>query len=652
VIRAAVLLFALASACPAWVESVEFPWNAYPQWLWERELVWLKNIGITHVSLPVTQDISRDTPRLTEVIQIIRRLDIEADLEGVVPDSLMPLTRAHGGPLTAPLQAARISVLNPNALTDARELLASGAPALIWTGVEDTLSFDTGDPGATSGYHPGAISLGGEERPAVAPLRRNAQLSLYWGKIFSTLHETPAAGVRVSPAPAGLVVRQFIADNGISLVSVVNKSAMRWTGDLKVFYPALKRAIGLPGVSVAAHDSLWLPVGVPLIAGPLCRDCNAFATVDHLVYATAELTGMEYENGILAMEFAAPAGGEVILQLSRQPSGPLVAGGKPTAFDWDEHSQRARLQIPRGTASRVRIGLAIEPPDATAFFKNAHVLLIGETNRLTAEFSSEAIAGRSRLRAVPAFPAEQEPADEKNPLALTYDIRVPKTAVHGDYATLALESDGRQMSHARPQLLRPASLRFADAIEVHLAANSALQLSPAIVPVNQKTGRDLTVTLRNNAPEIRNFDLELTGEGLEFSPAKLAVSVGASLARDISFRVFAQDAAPGIHAVLARLSGAVSLTEAVQFVVIPQTGAVAFQAGDFSLLESAKIRASFIPGRWLEFLDKEKNQNLLASQGMPFTPGRIEAKGDSLVFAGQKILKLEDLQGLAPKRKQ
>ena len=126
---------------------------------------------------------------------------------------------------------------------------------------------------------------------------------------------------------------------------------------------------------------------------------------DHLVYATAELTVMEYENGILAMEFAAPSAGEVILQLSREPSGPLVAGGKPTPFDWDEHTQRARLKIPAGNGpgNHVRIGLAIEPPDATAFFDSARVLMIGETNPLTAQFSSEAIAQRSRLRIAPAF---------------------------------------------------------------------------------------------------------------------------------------------------------------------------------------------------------------------------------------------------------
>src|SRR5580704_15296524 len=183
--------------------------------------------------------------------------------------------------------------------------------------------------------------------------------------------------------------------------------------------------MSVPGVAVPAHDALWLPVNVPLTAGPLCKDCSAFANADHLVYATAELTALEYENGILAMEFAAPSAGEVILQLSREPSGPLVAGGKPSPFEWDEHTLRARLKIPagKGPGNHVRIGLAIEPPDATAFFDSARVLLIGETNHLIAQFSADAIAQRSRLRIAPAFPVEQEPMKES--LALGYLIKVP-----------------------------------------------------------------------------------------------------------------------------------------------------------------------------------------------------------------------------------
>src|SRR5580658_4144327 len=136
-LRASILIFTFAIASPAWVESVEFPWNSYPKPLWERELVWLKNIGITHVSLPPAQNVAE----LNDLLRIIRRLEIEADLEGPVPDELQPLTRAHGGPLTEPLPGApvRISVLSPTAVMRSREVLVSGAAALLWTDVEETL---------------------------------------------------------------------------------------------------------------------------------------------------------------------------------------------------------------------------------------------------------------------------------------------------------------------------------------------------------------------------------------------------------------------------------------------------------------------------------------------------------------------------------
>ena len=224
--------------------------------------------------------------------------------------------------------------------------------------------------------------------------------------------------------------------------------------------------------------------------------------------------------GILAMEFAAPSSGEVIVQLSREPSGPLVAGGKPTSFDWDDHEHRARLTIPAGSGptAHVRIGLAIEPPDATGYFDSARVLMIGETNRLTAQYSSDDIAQRSRLRTSPGLTASAVPGE--TPLTMAFDITVPDTAIHGDHADLAIEADGIQVSHSRPQLLRPASLAFPEQIDVHLAANSALPLHPATIPVNQRSGRDVTVSIRNNAAEIRNFTLELKAEGLELLTRK------------------------------------------------------------------------------------------------------------------------------------
>ena len=80
-------------------------------------------------------------------------------------------------------------------------------------------------------------------------------------------------------------------------------------------------------------------VNIPLSDKTFCRNCQALSKNDRIIYATAELTTVEYENGILAMEFNAPASGEAVLQLAREPVGPYVAGGRPASYDWDEKTQ-------------------------------------------------------------------------------------------------------------------------------------------------------------------------------------------------------------------------------------------------------------------------------------------------------------------------
>ena len=630
-IRAAALCLACAIASPAWVESVEFPWHDVPQPVWERQLAWLKNAGFTHVSLPAAQD----ADGLNEVIRLIRRLDMEADLEGPVPDALLAQTRAHGGPLTDPLpgNALRISSLASDALVRARAALEGGKPAVLWTDVTDML--------AASGFKPGALTFTGENRSAAAVLRRDALLAAYWNKSIGSIETIPGGGVSKpenapgSPAPA---VQQFGSETGFSFLSVTNSTGKPWNGELRAMYAPARRQIGIPNVTVRPNDTLWLPVNVPLKAGPLCKDCTAFANGDHLIYATAELTAMEYENGILAMEFTAADPGEVMLQLSSEPSGPLVAGGKPSIFEWDDRAMRARLHIPAGTGAdkRVRIGLAIEPPDATAFFDNGRVLMIGETNPLTAQFSSEAILQRSRLRISPDFANAQDAG--KDATTLTYKITVPDFAVAGDHADLAIEADGMRMSHVRPALLRPVELKFANSIEVKLATGALLPLYPATIPVNQRNGRELIVTLKNNAPEIRTFVLQPQVEGLEFSPAKLEVTVGVSTSREVSFRVFTKDAAPGLHTGIVQVSGAAKSSEPVQFAIIPDHGSVAYATSGFSFMETTKARATFMPGKWLEYVTKDNGQELLPAGGVP--------------FAHAEPLRFEDLEPMLPRRGQ
>jgi hypothetical protein len=655
--RAAALLVLFATSGFAWVEAVEFPWNSFPEHLWERELVWLKNIGIRHVSLPPGNTTATDSARLARVVQIVRRLELEADLEGQVPDELQPLTRAHGGPLTEPVSGAvRIAATQPDTLARERHAISSRAPAIIWSDVEDTIG--------ANGFKAGAVNFAGDETPATAPLRRAALLAGYWGAPFDEMRIAPGAGVQVAAGakqPEGISVTEFLSPAGVAAVSIINNSKTAWTGEIR----ALERGgkpVSLPNVSVPARGAMMLPAHIPLVSGPLCKGCTGFAPADYLVYATAELTAMEYENGIIAMEFAAPAAGEVVLQLDHEPSGPLVAGGRPSSFDWDEHTMRVRLPIPAGkdTGSRVRIGLAMDAPDHTAFFENARVLLIGEANHLTAQFSSKEIGERSRLRLNPELPVTQtvalkknspdDPAASNEPVRSVYDISVPKSAVHGDYAELVLEADGIQMSHVRPQILRPATLRFPDAIQVRLARTSSYALYPSTIGVNARTGREITVSVRNNAAEIRNFKLTMSAEGLEFSPASQSVTIGASAAREVSFRVFANQASPGLHSGEVKLSGGAETSELFRVLVIPAAGEMAWTADRFYFLENAAMRASFLPGTWLEYLAKERGEERLPAPVTPFSPGSIAAERDALVFSGSRTVRMADLDRLAPRK--
>ena len=135
------------------------------------------------------------------------------------------------------------------------------------------------------------------------------------------------------------------------------------------------------------------------------------------------------------------------------------------------------------------MALAIDAPPSTAFFQNASVLLVGETTKLTAEFSPATVSGRSRLLGVARLNVvKEEPAppptgkdaapDEKDkPALITYKIGVPATAIPGDTVQLSLEADGTQLSHSQLRILSPLTLSFEDAVAVRVAANSSVPLS-------------------------------------------------------------------------------------------------------------------------------------------------------------------------------
>jgi hypothetical protein len=458
------------------------------------------------------------------------------------------------------------------------------------------------------------------------------------------MRPAPMPRPAVGKLPEGVTAVELVSDHA-SAVSIVNRSTKDFHDELRVFEPVSKRTLVIPKVAVPAGESLWLPLAVSIGPSGLCRECSHFSAAENIIYATAELLTIEYENGILAMEFAAPQAGEAMLQLARMPVGPFLAAGKPSEFDWDEKALRARLRIPAGSGlgRRVRIGIAIEEPETSGFFNDARRLVIGQKNTLPTTYSAVAVAARSRLRLPAGFTSATR---TKSPNELEYDVSVPADAIHGDWADLALEADGVLLGRARLQMFRPLSVRLLQQIALHFGARTELAADPPLVTVEPRAGTNVEIALRNNAPAIRTFQLEASGDGLEFLPARTEISIGAMAERTVGLRVFAKDAAPGLRDWRLQVGGAAALDLPMRAVLLPRGRTVAWTAdldGDGSIewvLESQRARAVFSTqdgGRWLEYTWKDGGVNFLPEQGVFAGPGRVDVRdsGDTLEFAGR-----------------
>jgi hypothetical protein len=369
-----------------------------------------------------------------------------------------------------------VSARDPAALARGRQALTTGG-TLLWEDVEDALWPAGWERPGGALYRAGAVSLNGDERPTVAALRRNASLLRHWGALLPGMKPERAHPVRLAAGklPTGVAAIEMVSRTpGVaSAVSIANESSQPFQNTVRAWDPFAKRSVEIENVHLPPHQTLWLPVNVSLGGVGLCRECSAFSNAEHIVYATAELQTIEFENGTLAMEFAAPEAAEVVLQLARRPSGPYLAGGHPADIDFDEKTLRARLKIPqgKGPASLIRVALAIEAPEHSAFFEEAKRLIIGRSNTVVTSYSSEQLADRSRLRLPEGFTATPT---RKSPMEIDYAVDVPADALHGDWANLAIEADGVPLGRAHLQLFRPVSVHLAEAIRLHYGAAADL----------------------------------------------------------------------------------------------------------------------------------------------------------------------------------
>jgi hypothetical protein len=680
---------------PAYVQAVEFPYYLCPRANWERELVWLKNIGVRTVEFSIPWNwqqvegggfdfTGRTSPRrdLAGFVRVLRRLGLQAWIRPLPPvagwpnegrpadarapaqrawlralaDLLATQTASHGGPIAyvegralaidaaaPPSQVTIVSATEPDALARSRDALAAGHP-LLWTDVEDALYPAGWEPGSGPLLRKGAVGLSGDERPAAAAVRRDAALLRHWDPLIGELHRVAIPKPEAGRLPQGVTAVEM-ASGVASAVSITNRGKQAFHDELRVSEPWSKRTLSIPGVTVPPGESLWLPVTVSLGPEGLCRECSNFSPAEHIVYATAELLAIEYENGILAMEFAAPQAGEAILQLARKPVGPYLAAGKPTDFDWDDKTLRGRFPIPAGTSAdkRVRVGIAMEEPDTSAFFDEARRLMIGEKNTISTSYSSPGVAARSRLLLPEGYTAAKR---VESPNEIDYDVSVPAEAVAGDRVNLTLEADGMPLGRAQLQLFRPATVRLFEAIPIHFGDATELPADPPAAPLEPKAGSNVEILLRNNWPQIQTYRLAYSGDGLEFMPAKSEISVGPTDERRVTVRVFAKEGVEGLRDWHVRVTGAANADVPMRAVLVPRGRTVAWSAdldGDGTpewVLESQKARAVFSTrdgGRWMEFTWKDTNTNFLPEGGAfaGLGPVEVRANGDTLEFTGK-----------------
>jgi len=616
------------------IQAVEFPFGRFPRALWERELVWLKNIGIRQIAFSIPPSSRTSDPRhdVAAFLDLLQTLDLQAWIRAA-PGQAAPLlerySAARGGPvaiweggpdcLRPPPHVAVISALDPEALSKIHRALAQPGMALLWTGVEDAF-----EPALQAG----AVSVEGVEAAGARLLRRHSSLVRQWGRFFSSAPER-----RYLPGRPGPL--QILSREGWSLLRVDRASSRTGAGELRAFDVTAGKYLKLPAVPLPAGDSLWLPVHWPLTAPGLCEDSRVFHPKDRIVYATAELHAVEWENGILAFEFYAPVDGEIVLQLAAKPAGPYLAAGRPVDFDWDAAQSAVRLPVPAGKAPayRVRVGLALRAPEQTAFFTPPPRLLLGRANRLAVTASSPELAANLRLAAPAGWTVA--PAGVRDQVA-EFDVTPPERARHGEFVWLILEHGETHLGHARVQTLEPARLRVADALTWH-SGDRRLPLDPPVVLYEPRAGRRVSLLLRNHQAEIANFTVRAEAEGIEVDPPEQAAPVGPGVEREVPVRLSGGGAGP--HRVRIRVRGAAELDRELLAVPLRRGQTIAYRA-DFdgdgtpdAAVENGQVRAVFsgADGRWLELIWKDTDASLLAEAGQLTS---LHAPGVDLQAAG------------------
>ena len=227
-------------------------------------------------------------------------------------------------------------------------------------------------------------------------------------------------------------------------------------------------------------------------------------------------------------------------------------------------------------------------------------------------------------------------------------MAVPADAIHGDWVNLAIEADGMPLGRSRLQLFRPASIRVAQAIQIHFGSQTELTPEPNIAPVEPKAGTNLEISDPQQLSGNRRLSIcrPRAKDSSSFRRRRTSASARTD-ERSVSLRVFAAEGVAGLRDWRLQVTGGATLDIPMRVLLLPRGRTVAWSAdldGDGSpewVLESQKVRAVFSSqngGRWMEFNWKDGNANFLPEAGHPVRQRSVEvhaAGDDGLEFTGK-----------------
>lgn len=689
------------------VYSASFPYWDCPPDLWAARLVSLKAMGFNAVQIPGRNPERQQDRDAAEFVRLARQAGLRVWLEREAPDpALDPYRGSRGGPILDELggrgevwfpagehrllaasdlillrrlvrkqeilsgfdagwvsgQDARLSDPS-NYLLAARAAIAAGVKALNWSAVVE---------GRAAPERAPALGADGEPRPQAAALARTGALVRHFGRLLAGMTPRPPPA-QSPPVPSSLHIALLAspAPRGPAFLSALNFSDKApAVQSLAVIDPKTGRQI-LVGLNLPPRQALLMPINLPLASPEVCPTCSAFAPDERLVWAGAELVSVALENGVLAMEFVAPAEAEAVLELARQPRGPLLTAAHLRNLDWDEKNHRLRIRIPAGKPPdfRSRVGLGMELPDTSAFLQAPSRLILGATAVVKATFSSAELAARSRLLAPPGWRFQTE---ARTPAEIDYRIDVPADALPGDAVTLAVEADGRIAQSITVPLGPFCSVRIEPEEALQLRPNAAFRVRPHLATLVLPRRRQYRIHLRNHSDEIRTFEVAASGEGLRFSPSRVEVSIGANLEREAVLNASGVVPRPGLYRwKLEVREGGRRMELPLALAVISPDETLTYQydldrdGAPEWILENPKARAAFSPrlgGRMIELLLKEpKPAPMLAGASLDAgvalearaaAPGVIEMNGPGLtrrisLGPGDSAVEVEQTGGAA-----